>query len=283
MSAHFIRILRPANCVMMGFAVAVGAIISAGMPSAITLQWRLVPGFLVGFILTGSSMVINDYADVDIDRINEPKRPIPSGLISPATALFYGIALMVVGLAFAWLTGPLSLLAASIAWLLFLAYTFYGKRTGFLGNIIVSLCVAIPFVYGAIILDTGIGLRLVIFSLIAFLANLGREVNKGIVDVEGDRDQGVQTIAVRFGVDFAAVASAAMYVAAVVLSLLPVLWSLVSIVFYAPFVIITDLGLVYSSVSLLRNLDRESARSQKRNVLLWMLLGLLAFLAGSSV
>ncbi|MEM2093550.1 MAG: UbiA family prenyltransferase, partial [Candidatus Bathyarchaeia archaeon] len=82
----FLRMVRPINCAMMGFAVLVGALLTNSQ--ALWISWRNITfGFLTGFLLTAASMVVNDYYDREIDAINEPTRPIPSGLIKPEEAL----------------------------------------------------------------------------------------------------------------------------------------------------------------------------------------------------
>jgi geranylgeranylglycerol-phosphate geranylgeranyltransferase len=267
---------------MMGFAVIVGAVLAGGYTVVETIGNILAWGLLTGFFLTGSSMVLNDYADVEIDSINEPSRPLPSGAISPKHALVYGSSLMILGLVFASILGVASLLVAGAAWLLFLTYTFIGKKTGFLGNVLVSLCVAVPFLYGAVILSSYVALRIVVFASLAFLANLGREITKGIVDIEGDNAKGVKTVAARYGPNAAASLAALFFLVAIGFSALPVFWKMVSVGYYLSFALITDFGLGYAALSILRNPSRDNARLQKRLVLLWMLFGLVAFLAGSS-
>ncbi len=282
MVSAYIRILRPLNCVMMGFAVIVGAVLAGGFGVVENAFGGLVLGYLTGFFLTASSMVLNDYADLETDSINEPSRPLPSGAISAKHALVYGLGLMILGLVLASTMGAASFLVAGAAWLLFLTYTLIGKKTGFPGNVLVSVCVAVPFLYGAVILGNSIGLRIAIFASIAFLANLGREVTKGIVDIDGDNAQGVRTVAVRFGRNAASSLAAIFFLVAIGFSALPVFWQMVSLIYYLPFVLVTDFGLGYSALSILRNPSRDSARSQKRFVLLWMLFGLVAFLTGSA-
>ena len=67
---------------------------------------------------------------------------------------------------------------------------------------------------------------------------------------------------------------------AVLVSVVPVYLCLVSI-WYIPFVALTDLGLIYLSVSLFRNPSRENSRTVKNRVLPLMLSGLFGFLLGS--
>jgi geranylgeranylglycerol-phosphate geranylgeranyltransferase len=271
----FLQIIRPLNCLMMGFAVIVGA----SLVSALNFSINLILGFVTSFTLTGASMAINDYYDREIDAINEPNRPIPSGAVSPKEALSFAAVLSLVGFAAALMTSESCLIVAVIAWMIFVTYTTKGKRTGLPGNLLVSTCVVIPFIYGGFVVEN-LKLSVILFAAMAFLSNTGREVVKGIVDVEGDRSQNVRTIALLFGERTAAVLSSILSVLAVSLSPLPWLWDLVSD-WFLPFVILTDAGLIVSSISLLRDCSRKNARRVKNLDLLWFTTGLLAFIAGT--
>jgi 4-hydroxybenzoate polyprenyltransferase len=86
---------------------------------------------------------------------------------------------------------------------------------------------------------------------------------------------------VRYGERNAAVASAVFYVSAVSLTPIPWIWNprLVSF-WFIPLVLVTDIGLVASSVLLLRDYSRENARKIKKLVLFWFVIGLLAYVFG---
>jgi geranylgeranylglycerol-phosphate geranylgeranyltransferase len=273
----FVGILRPVNSVMMGVGILVGVVIAGGFTASIPLT-PLLLAFVTGFTLTGSAMVINDYFDRDIDAVNEPNRPIPSGDVKPNEAVAYSLLLSAIGLAAAYATSTLNLAIAIFSWLVMMLYSAWGKRTGFLGNLMVSTCIGLPFVYGGAI--AGNVNPSLLFSALAFLSNTGREITKGIVDTEGDSARGVKTIAVAYGVERAAQLASAFYIVAAAASILPILLNLVSL-WYIPFVAVTDAGLIYGSITLLRDHSRETSRKVKKQVLYWMLFGLLAFAAGS--
>ena len=274
-----LHLIRPVNCVMMGFAVLVGA--AMGVGAGILSSWRnLILGFGTGFALTGSAMAINDYYDREIDVINEPGRPIPSGAVAPGEALAVSLALTAVGLLAAWLTSPSCLAVAIFSWTIMTLYSTRGKRTGLLGNLLVSTCIAVPFIYGDLTVEKTVSASSLLFALMAFLSNTGREVTKGIVDIEGDRAEGIRTVAVSKGAMTAVGAAAAFYLSAAAISFLPLSLGLVS-VWYAPFVALTDVGLIHSSYSLMRDPGRENSRKVKNRVLICMMSGLVGFLAGS--
>jgi len=264
---------------MMGFAVIVGAALAD--PNVLGTFWQnLVYGFVTGFALTAASMAINDYYDREIDAVNEPKRPIPSGLIKPKEALIFASALTIIGFISAFLTNIFCLLIAIIAWIIFVTYTTIGKRSGLPGNFLVSTCVAMPFIYGSVATVNTVVPNVSIFVLMVFLSNTGREITKGIVDVEGDRMQNVKTLAVLYGEKKAAITAVLFYLFAVFLS--PIPWLLGSVSFwFLPIVAVTDFGLLASSFMLLKDFSRENARKIKNTVLLWFLIGLLAFIMGA--
>lgn len=272
------RLMRPLNCAMMGFAVLVGAVLVD--PDLVVAHWLWIAyGFVTGFTLCAAAMTINDYYDRAIDAINEPRRPIPSGTIRPNEAIAFVAILSAVGFAFALLVSPLCLAVALASMAIVATYLTVGKRTGLPGNFLVSACVAIPFIYGSVTVVGTVGLNVVFFALMAFLSNTGREITKGIVDIAGDRAGNVRTLAVRFGEKTAAAAAAAFYLAAVALTSIPYLMGLVS-VWFIPLVLATDIGLVACSAILLLDHSREKARKVKNAVLLLFIVGLLAYVVG---
>lgn len=274
----FVRLMRPINCLMMGFAVFVGVVLAVENLSDVI--WLDVAfGFLTGFTLCAAAMVVNDYYDRAIDAVNEPTRPIPSGLVTVREALALAFVLTVVGFVFSFFTSVLCLGVAAVSWVFVVTYVTVGKRTGLPGNFLVSACVATPFIYGNIAVLGWVPLNVWLFAAMAFLSNTGREITKGIVNVKGDAAEGVKTLAARYGERNGAIVAAVFYVFAVALSPFPWLLGLVSF-WFIPAVILTDVGFVLSSTLLLKDYSRENARRIKKIVLLWFVTGLLAFVLG---
>lgn len=275
----FIRLMRPVNCIMMGFAVLVGAVLASSQVGS--LNWlNILFGFLTGFTFCAAAMVINDYYDRTIDAINEPQRPIPSGTVKPTEALAFVFVLSAIGFVFAFLVSVLCFTVAAASLAITATYITVGKRSGLPGNFLVSICVAIPFIYGSITAVGFVGLNVVLFALLAFLSNTGREITKGIVDVKGDSAEVVKTLAVRYGEKKAAIVAAVFYFSAVTLTPIPLGFGLVSL-WFVPFVLVTDFGLAACSVLLLRDYSRENSRKIKKLVLVLFITGMLAYVFGS--
>ncbi len=257
-----------------------GVIVGASLTGLGNVHWlSLLFGALTAFTLTGAAMAVNDCYDFDIDKINEPERPIPSGEVSIRAALFMASVLTAVGFSFAYVVSLYCLVFAVAAWAIMVAYSTFGKRSGLAGNLLVSACVAAPFLYGSLVAINLVMVNILLFASMAFLSNTGREVAKGIVDVQGDGANNIKTLAVVFGERKAGFAAAAFFILAVCLSPLPLVSNLVS-VWFVPFVLVTDVGLVLCSVLLVRNPARDNARRIKRIVLYLFVFGLLAFIFG---
>jgi geranylgeranylglycerol-phosphate geranylgeranyltransferase len=269
-----IQLIRPLASVTMGVAVLVGAVLADPCFSIFSLN--ILFAVITGFTLTAAAMALNDYYDHDIDAINEPSRPIPNNLVTIKSALILTGIFTTAGFIFAYLTSILCFVASLIAWIIMMTYSTIGKQRGLSGNLLVSACVAIPFLYGSLAVVNMVRLNILLFASMAFLLNTGREVTKGIVDVEGDRSKSVRTLAVVFGERKAAVGAAAFYVSTVCLSALPFFLNLVSL-WYIPFAVVTDVCLLWCSVTLVRNSARESARRIKRFVFKLFIIGLLGF------
>ncbi len=272
----FVSITRPPNGLLMFIAVLVGVIFSENQ--RITLEQALL-AMVTAYGLNGSSMVINDYFDRDTDLISNPSRPIPAGLIAPREALIYSTILATAGLVAAALISIACLIFAALAYAAAFIYNARLKKSGFLGNMMVSVDVVAPFIYGAIVSDGLITPRVLAFAVLAFIANTGREVIKGIVDVEGDAARNVATVARVKGERYAAYLGAGLYLLAVALSPIPYVLNYVS-TYYLYAVALADVGFIYSALKIIRNPTRENARRQKNLTLLWMLLALVSFVVG---
>jgi 4-hydroxybenzoate polyprenyltransferase len=147
----YLQLMRPANIItaladiMAGFAVATTPFflfLTQADPGA-SIHRLPLPHLLLLLLSTtglyGGGVVMNDVFDADLDAVERPERPIPSGRVSKSSAATLGIVLLGMGILFAWLVSLTSgLIALSIA-LLAVLYDRWGKHT-FLGPINMGLC-----------------------------------------------------------------------------------------------------------------------------------------------
>ncbi len=274
-----LSIMRPLNCVMIGFAVIVGAFVSKAQ--SLTLQ-NLLLGFLTGFSICAYSMIINDIYDVEVDKVNQPQRPLPRGRMTRREAAFLSVSMLVIGLVSSILTSLLLAVAvasayAFLSWL----YNFRAKKYGLAGNAIVASSLAIPFIYGGIVTSGPILNPLLLFmALTSFLAGVGREVVKAMADTTGDAKRGVRSVAISGGMRSASVVGAAFFACAILTSIIPVVEGLASQL-YRFGILAPDIIFIYLAVSILRRPAPENALFVKRKALFGMLVGLVVFIGGA--
>ena len=215
--AGLLAITRPVNCLVAGLAALLGYIVATGtlVPFALIL-------FPVVFAITAAGNVFNDLCDLEIDRINRPDRPLPSGKVSPRAAGALAAALFAAGLVLAVPCGLPCVVIAVANSLLLLAYARALKRTVFWGNVAVSYLTASIYPFGGALAGlTAMG-RTLPLAGITFLAMLSRELLKDAEDVPGDSAAGARTVPVVYGVKRTVVFAYACALGAIAVSLLPV-------------------------------------------------------------
>ncbi|GGG04509.1 prenyltransferase [Dokdonia pacifica] len=167
-------------------------------------------------LIAAGGYIINDIIDVTADKINKPKKRIVGVSIDPRRAKFFYYLFTFVGVGFgfvitAGLKEPLYfLIFAGTAFLLYL-YSRFLRKMALVGNLLVSLTVALSIIIVAIFelfpISTGIDPELKIFlfdiiidiSIAAFLINLIREIVKDIEDIQGDHVARYRTLPIILG------------------------------------------------------------------------------------
>jgi len=215
----FFTIIRPANAVMAGVAAVVAYLIATG---------TLVPeaGFLliVVTLITAAGNVINDYYDADIDAVNRPDRPIPSGQVSRTAALWYALLLFGAGIAASLFTNAICIAFAIANSLLLALYAARLKSLPVAGNVSVAYLSGSMFLFGGALAGTSGLVRLVPIAGMTVLAMMARELVKDAEDVEGDKAGGASTLPIRIGVKKTAFFAFAFVVLSAFASLVPFLW-----------------------------------------------------------
>ena len=166
---------------MASFAVLIGAVLVLG--TSVTLP--VILAMVAAFLITGGGNSINDFYDIEADRINRPDRPIPSGRIGKRSVLSISLGLFVIGIL---LSAFINYLALGIAVLNSVLLAYYSgslKRKLLVGNFAVSYLVGSTFLFGGA--AAGDILLPGMLFVLSFLTNLSREISKTIEDEEGDR------------------------------------------------------------------------------------------------
>ena len=282
-----IEILRPINGLMGGLTVIIGILNTRIDVDPITLIFNIIFGVLTYFFISGSSMVINDYYDIEIDKINRPERPIPRGSITLNQAKIIWIVTILIGTILSilhsllfkigYLVTIIVVFMAFIGWL----YAAWGKKSGFLGNIIVGISFSIGLIYGAMLNNSIIPLYIYYFFLTSFFLLLSREVIKGCEDVEGDKNEGVRTLAIRIGIKKSTMVAMILAIVAIVFYILPYFTVINQLLFLIS--MIFGLAVVAFAVILMLKGNLINKDFKKVSLLLKIgaFLGLLTFLLAS--
>ena len=192
-----LRLLRPFNAVLSLAAVALGAVLAAGraaFDAPVPLALAVVSAALVG----SASNALNDVVDLEIDRVNRPDRPLPSGAVSVRAARALWAALSAAGVAAGAAVSPalggIALASVALLW----GYNVRLKGTPGPGNVAASAVIAAALLYGALAVG-GVGAAVWQGVALTFALVLSREITKDVEDAVGDAAHGARTLAVALG------------------------------------------------------------------------------------
>ncbi len=213
---RYVVLLRPSNFIIIVVSVFVSCLLAGGKAEQIP---AMIVASIAAGLIGGGGMVVNDIFDAEIDRVNKPARPIPSGTVSPPAAAFFYALLTGVGLLLnLFLHSNAQAIAIGAALLVFI-YSYKLKSTPLFGNLAVGLLTGLAFIYGGATVGN-IG-RATIPALFAFLINVGRELIKDMEDVEGDAHQHAATFPIKYGMTSAAVVATVFLLAVVGSTIIP--------------------------------------------------------------
>jgi len=260
---------RPANAAIVIVSVAVGSYLSGDLKS-IRVLFACISA---GLILAGGN-AINDVCDLDIDRINNPGRPIPAGKVTRRTAVFLGGILLVSGMVLSSRIGMAALSIAVSSSLLLVVYGLWAKRRMVVGNLLVSALTALAFVYGGVAAGRPQGALFP--AVFAFLFHLGREIVKDVEDLKGDEKADARTLPVVFGERASILLAAAIFGLLVLLTPLPFFLGLYGQVYVILVLIGVDFVLAVIIASLLARRRWMDAHRASSLIKVDMVVGLAA-------
>jgi geranylgeranylglycerol-phosphate geranylgeranyltransferase len=217
--AGFFTLTRPTNSFVAGLAAIVAYLIGTG-----TVIHETLFLFVIVVLITAAGNVINDFFDAEIDAINRPGRPIPSGMVSRRAARGFAVTLFLAGIMLSFFTNSLCIAIAIFNVLLLVAYAAKLKRTPLIGNIAVAYLSASIFLFGGALNGWEGLIHIIPIAAITFFAMLSRELLKDAEDVEGDRAGGADTVPLRIGIKKTSEFALITTVLAVVVSFIPYFW-----------------------------------------------------------
>lgn len=240
----FLDLTRPRNMLMAFVGVVTGGILYS--PGAYSIPLLLVAALSASLILAAGNS-LNDYFDHEIDRVNRPARPIPSGRIGRSDTLMLSIVLFLCGLALSKWINDYTLLIALANTMVLVVYAAFSKRLLLLANITVSYLVGSLFIYGAATAllpgdEIVYSLPVIILAVCSFFLTLSREIVKDVEDLPGDQKMYSHTLPIHVGEKTAIRAALAFTLIAIGLSILPMTAGSedFNLIAYIPLIIIAD-------------------------------------------
>jgi geranylgeranylglycerol-phosphate geranylgeranyltransferase len=268
--------MRPVNGVIAFAGVlATGFIAGAGSD---VLPRLLLAG--AGALFLGSAgNIANDVHDVDIDRINKPRRAIAAGTVSRRGGTIWAIACALAGIACSLPLGPEALGIAIASAVLMYFYSASFKGIPLLGNSTVGLLTGSAFVYAGY--AAGNPQAGIVPGAFACLFNIAREILKDVEDMEGDAACGVRTFPLAYGTRTAYLLVSILLLALVGASVLPYVVGLYNVRYLVVVVAGVDIALLAAMTALWRQPSRQMVARVNTFLKYDMLIGIAAIIAGT--
>ncbi len=207
--AAILPLMKPVTWFPPMWAFACG-VVSTG--EDIVSNWSVL---LLGIILAGPlmcamSQTMNDYFDREVDAINEPDRPIPSGKISKQASWIITFSLIIIGFLVAWSIHPYVMAIAFVGVLMSHAYSgppIRAKRNGWFGNLIVGFAYeGVAWLTGSFAITQGIpSSESIALAIIFSIGAHGIMTLNDFKSVVGDNISKVASIPVQLGEKKAAI------------------------------------------------------------------------------
>ena len=299
---HFLNLIRWKNLLMialMQYLVKYALLLPFTESHGVLISLSHFNFFLMvlaTLCIAAGGYIINDIYDIDTDKINKPNRLIINKHISEKTAtnLFVVFNIIGVGLGFYLSHGigkPEFFAIFFMSSALLYMYSSYLKQIAVVGNIVVSLIVALSILLVGIfeLIPATTEMNRAVqstflniirdYAVFAFMVNLIREMVKDIEDIDGDYKAGIQTLPILIGRERS-------NKVVLVLSLIP----LFSIVYYVItylfklqlvvgyFLILVIAPLLYVSIKLISAKQKADYKHISLILKLVMLTGMLSLL-----
>lgn len=199
----FFRLMRPAN-IVTAIADILAGIAIAGFFVRSPEHVLPIVGLIMATIgLYGGGVVMNDVFDADLDAVERPERPIPSGVVTKTEATVLGLLLLAGGVFFAFNVSILSGVLAAIIAVAALVYDKWAKHHSFLGPLNMGVCRGLNLLLGLSILGSqAMGWWYLAFVPIVYIAAITM-ISRG--EVHGGSRTTLHVAAVLYGLAMAGV------------------------------------------------------------------------------
>ena len=276
----YLEILRPGNALMGAISIILIAIIDK------TISIPIVLAMITVFFETAAGNVINDYFDYNIDLINKPERPIPSGRISLENGKRYAYLLFAAGTVCGFLISYLTanwipFIIVLIADVVLYLYAYKLKATPLIGNLAVGFMTGFGFVFGGFTINNpSIVMTSIFLGFFAFVMTTAREIIKDIEDIEGDRKDGARTLPILIGKKKPAILATILIIIDCALCPLLYIYHIFGVL-YLVIIAVAVIIFIYSAILIMKSQEEPVAHKSSKLLKIGMLIAFLSFALGS--
>jgi 4-hydroxybenzoate polyprenyltransferase len=208
----YAELARPFTLVAPALGFVSGALTAVGAYPHEVWSWTVLQPACIGAamaaIFNAGSNALNQIYDLDIDRVNKAKRPLPSGRMTIAEAWRFTVVAYALTLLLAWLVAPHGrhecfwiVVVAVIATYIYSVPPLRTKQHGMWANITIAIPRGVLLkVAGWSAVKTVVGIEPWFIGTIFGLFLLGASTTKDFSDMEGDRLGGCKTLPILYGV-----------------------------------------------------------------------------------
>lgn len=278
------------HAILVAIGIIVGeALVLGGLPPNHALIFSVAAGVFISM----GAFALNDYLDFKADKKNyRTDRPLVRGELSPNTAFYFSLICIPLGVLCSALVDSnyIVVWTAALFALLSITYDYYLKKIALVGNLAIAASMAIPFIFGNLVVSGELSTPVIVLAAIAFFLGLGREIIKSIQDMEGDKAAGRRTLPIIAGERDSMHLASFFILVAIVLSFMPFMWLdkyADNLVYLFP-IMLADLLLIFVITDAILVLKIKSGlggqkklKAMRALTLLAMMLGLAGFLLGA--
>lgn len=272
---YFIIITRPVNFAISFLSLIVAGLICNNNQLNLNIIFAAVSAAFVG----SAGNIINDYFDIEIDKINRPNRILPSNKLSLNEAQTEFVVLNIAAVILSFFINNYALIIVIFSITVIFAYSAYFKKIPLLGNIVVSFFTGLAFIYGGAAVENISAA--VIPAVFAFTTNLIRELIKDIEDIKGDSANNVFTFPSKFGIQKTKYLILSLTIMLMILTTIPYILEIYKIEFFLIAMSFINPLFLLMLKRLFENDELSNMKSSSRIVKVNMIIGLIAIYVGA--
>jgi geranylgeranylglycerol-phosphate geranylgeranyltransferase len=277
-----LKLTRIEHGVMLIIAVVAAELMVSSLPDALTLLFSITAPVFISM----ASFAINDYFDVEVDRLNKKNRPLVKGHLKTSHALYISAFFFIIGVGLSAMINIYAFTITIIFAALAILYSYRMKELFLLGNIYIAFTMVIPFIFGNYVVSPKLTNGIMLVSAMVFMSGLAREIHGTIRDYKGDiKVRNVRSLPKVLGIGTSALLALVLYIIAIIISaylffaVAPFMMSPI----YGIIITVSDLMLLYVAVGYVVQKSQKFYEKTRNVSLISMGLALVAIVLSALI